>query len=341
MAQASELLKRVIDAYPTIKKLSEQKLAMEAALIKKGFTDENTNGGLSDMKAYAEMIAQLNFSIEYVIEENGFTHDFGDGVKLTNLLSDILEYHKCLAYKTEYKSKDFMLDNKIMYLTKKPLSSCYKVCFNANNLLFLPRLDFSKVTSIQESFTSTNRNRYIYDEYEIDCSSLTILYGNIPRFAKNIIFKNMSDKVTFWHPFNDTSSVESIKGLNVSGQKYNMWGPWGGKKVIPHLEFADGSYIRYGTILIDGHITDPSNDSKFTIYDNFDDATLKDFCEHAYDWKTNPNNLTDVEYGVGNNGDKMYNFKSYRFTDDAKARLSSAYPSIDFQKMMEDKGWTW
>lgn len=340
MAAASELLKRVMNAYPQIKKLSEQKLAMEDALRKKGFTDENTNGGLSDMKAYAEMIAQLNFSIDYVIEENGFTHDFGDGVTLSTIVSGVLDHHKCLADMTEYKSYDFKGDSKIMYLTKKPITSCVQFCAGASNLLFLPRLDFSKVTYYNASLTSAHPKRYIYDEYEMDCSSLLQLHSTVPRFAKTLIFKNMGNNVNFWHPFNDCAVIKSMKGLNVSGMKQNLWEPWGGN-VIPHIEFAEGSYIRYGTILTNHYISDKTNTDKFTIYDKFDDETLRDFCEHAYDWKTNPENLTDVEYGTGNNGAKMYNFKSYRFTDGVKTRLATTYPNIDFQKMMEDKGWTW
>lgn len=340
MAQASELLKRVIDAYPTIKKLSEQKLAMEAALRKKGFTDENTNYGLSDMKGYAEMIAKLNFSIDYAINENGFTHDFGDGVTLSTMLAEILEYHKVLSNIREYDRGVFVNNKKIMYLTKKPVKDCFHFCWEVPNLLFVPRLDFSRCTIIDYTLVLTNKNRYIYDEYEIDCSSLTSVKNAIPRLAKNIVFKNMGDNVTFTTPFNGLSFMESIKGLNISYMKQNMVTPWNGT-VVPHLEFADGSYIRYGTILIDNYITDPSNNSKFTLYDEFDDSTLRDLCEHAYDWKTNPNNLTDVNSVTLSGGKVVYNFKSYRFTDTAKARLAAAYPSIDFQKMMEDKGWTW
>ena len=340
MAAASELLKRVMNAYPQIKKFAAQKLSMEAALREKGFT-EDKGYIMSDMNEYANLIAQLNFSIDYVIQENGFTHDFGDGVTLSTILSGVLDHHKCLADMTEYKSYDFKEDKKIMYLTKKPVASCVQFCFNAPNLLFLPRFDFSKVTAYHESLTSANPARYIYDEYEMDCSSLKELYSTVPRFAKTLIFKNMGNNVNFWHPFNGTSVIKSMKGLNISGMKQNLWSPWGGSNVIPHIEFAEGSYIRYGTILIDHYISDKTNTDKFTIYDKFDDETLRDFCEHAYDWKTNPENLTDVEYGTGNNGAKMYNFKSYRFTDGVKTRLATTYPNIDFQKMMEDKGWTW
>ena len=340
MAEASELLKRVMNAYPQIKKLSGQKLAMEDALRKKGFTYENTNGQLSDMKAYAEMIAQLNFSIDYIIEENGFTHDFGNGVTLSTMLAEILEYHKVLSNIREYDRNRFSKDEKIMYLTKKPVKDCFHFCWEVPNLLFVPRLDFSRCTSINYTLVLTNRNRYIYDEYEIDCSSLTSVYNNIPRIAKNIVFKNMGDNVTFGSPFQGLSFMESIKGLNISYMQQNMNRPWNGT-VVPHLEFADGSYIRYGTILIDDYIKNPSNDSKFTLYDKFDDSTLRDLCEHAYDWNTNPNNLTDKNMVTLSDGTVVYNFKSYRFTDTAKARLAAAYPSIDFKKMMEDKGWTW
>ena len=75
--------------------------------------------------------------------------------------------------------------------------------------------------------------------------------------------------------------------------------------------------------------------------DKFDAETLYGFCTHAYDWKTNPRGLTKVDGITLNNGHKSVNYYNYRFSDAAKTKLAESYPGVDFEKMMEDKGWTY
>lgn len=339
MAEASELLKRVMDAHPEIKRLAAQKAAMHDALADKGFGEDR----LTDMREYGELIAALDFSIDNTIEENGFTHDFGDGLTLSSALADLLDGQRKLADYTEYKSGDFKGDLDLLYLTKKPVKagSLSNFCNGALNLLYIPQLDFSGVTDFDATLYQNLKNplKYVHDTYEIDCSSLSSWRTGTFDFMRNLVLKNMGGSVSFYQSFANCDNLESLVGLDLSNMKSTAWFLWGTRKPCAHIEFADGSYIRYGNVL--SGLTTSRMDVPFVPFDNMDNETLRDMCEHAYDWKTNPDNLTDVEYAIQDDGTKTYNYKSYFFSDAAKARLASAYPSIDFKKMMEDKGWTW
>ena len=86
-------------------------------------------------------------------------------------------------------------------------------------------------------------------------------------------------------------------------------------------------------------VEDPG--SPLTKLDKFDAETLYGFCAHAYDWKTNPDVLTKSDWITLDNGTKSANYYNFRFSDAAKTKLEEAYPGVDFNKMMEDKGWTY
>lgn len=338
MAEASEQLKRVMDAHPEIKRLAAQKAAMHDALAGKGFSESR----LADMREYGELIAALDFSIDSAIEENGFTHDFGDGLTLSSALAELLDGQKKLAGYTEYKAEDFKSDLGLTYLVKKPIKagSLLNFCNGALNLMYIPQLDFSTVTGFNYTFNQPSRNtlKYVHDTYEIDCSKLTSWRIGTFDFMRKLVLKNMGG-VNFYQSFANAANLESIVGLNLSAMSSTAWNLWGKNFICPHIEFADGSYIRYGNVIA-GQGTSKMSDP-FTLFDRMDDETLRGMCDHAYDWKTNPDNLTDVEYAVRDGGTKTYNYKSYFFSDAAKARLAAAYPDVDFKKMMEDKGWTW
>lgn len=344
MSEASENLKKMMAAHPEIKKLAEQKTAMRDVLISKGFNVELFADKLKNFSEYADMIAALDFSIDSVIEENGYTHDFGDGLTLSRMMKEKLTRNEVLSSMDCYKANDFKDDTLITYLTVKPLSEdMTNFCNGASNLIYVPQLDFSIVKRIDNTFANINPKIYIHDVYELDLTNCTSYKSNGISFCKKLVLKNMRSDCELYQTFAGNMTIESIEGLNVSAAKSTIWNLWGwgstGTNTAPsRVSLSDDCIIQSANVLC-GTEKDPG--SPLTKLDKFDAETLYGFCTHAYDWKTNPRGLTKVDGITLINGHKSVNYYNYRFSDAAKTKLAESYPGVDFEKMMEDKGWTY
>ena len=188
MSDASENLKKMMAAHPEIKKLADQKTAMRDVLISKGFNVELYADKLKNFSEYADMIAALDFSIDSVIEENGYTHDFGDGLTLSRMMKEKLTRNEVLSRMDCYKANDFKNDTLITYLTVKPLSAdMTNFCYGASNLIYVPQLDFSNVKKIDHTFSLINPKKYIHDVYELDLTNCTYYGINGINFCKKIV----------------------------------------------------------------------------------------------------------------------------------------------------------
>lgn len=344
MSEASENLKKMMAAHPEIKKLAEQKTAMRDVLISKGFNVDLYADKLKNFSEYADMIAALDFSIDSVIEENGYTHDFGGGLTLSRMMKEKLVRNEVLSSMDSYKANDFKNDYLITYLTVKPLSEdMTNFCSGAFNLIYVPQLDFSTVKKISGTFNNINPKRYIHDVYELDLTNCTYYGGNDIKFCKKLVLKNMRSDCAMMYTFSDNITIESIEGLNLSAAKSTIWNLWGWRAFITNtapsrVSLSDDCIIQSANVICD---TEKDPGSPFTKLDKFDSETLYGFCVHAYDWKTNPRGLTKVDGITLNNGHKSVNYYNYRFSDAAKTKLAESYPGVDFKKMMEDKGWTY
>lgn len=343
MSEASENLKKMMAAYPEIKKLADQKTAMRDALISKGFNVELFADKLKNFSEYADMIAALDFSIDSVIEENGYTHDFGDGLTLSRMMKEKLVRNEVLSSMDCYKANDFKNDTLITYLTVKPLSAdMSNFCYGASNLIYVPQLDFSNVKTISNTFSLINPKRYIHDMYELDLTNCKYYGANGISFCKKLVLKNMRSDCGMMYTFSN-KRIESIEGLNVSAATSTIWDLWGwvstGTNNAPsRVSLSDDCIIRSANVLCE---TEKDPGSPLKKLDKFDAETLYGFCTHAYDWKTNPRGLTKFGGITLNNGHNSVNYYNFRFSDAAKTKLAESYPGVDFKKMMEDKGWTY
>ncbi len=336
MAEASENLKKVMAAIPEIKDLADKKEAMRQALLAKGIDESN----LDDFTKYADILKSFNFSIDSAIETNGYTKNFGtddEPMTLSSIIAEELKHNAVLKDMTEYKAYDFNNDSLITYLTVKPINgSLTYFCNGATSLLYVPKLDFSKCTSLGFAFYGVGCKFY-HDEYTVDlakCSNVT--WSRALEFGKKIIIKNMdniSDVSGLWY---QNSLVERIEGLNLSKITGRTHVFLEAAPSITHIDFAKGSVIRCANVM-SCLPKEPSNPT--TKFDNYDAETLYNLCDHAYDWNTNPDNYTKIETEYKSYDYTCLNYYNYHFSDTAKARLEAAYPDVDFTKMMEDKGW--
>lgn len=344
MSEASENLKKMMAAHPEIKKLAEQKTAMRDILISKGFNVELFADKLKNFSEYADMIAAIDFSIDSVIEENGYTHDFGDGLTLSRMMKEKLVRNEVLSSMDCYKANDFKDDTLITYLTVKPLSEdMTNFCYGALNLIYVPQLDFSIVKKISYTLKSINPQIYKHDVYELDLTNCTYYGLNGINFCKKLVLKNMRSDCELYQTFAGNMTIESIDGLNVSAAKSTIWNLWGwltesANNAPSRVSFSDDCIIQSANVLCE---TEKDPGSPLQKLDKFDAETLYGFCTHAYDWKTNPRGLTKIDGITLNNGHKSVNYYNYRFSDAAKTKLAESYPGVDFEKMMEDKGWTY
>lgn len=344
MSEASENLKRMMAAHPEIKKLAEQKVAMRQALIDKGFREELYEEKLKDFTCYADMISALEFSIDTIINENGYNHDFGGGLTLSRMMKEQFSSNEMLAKIKIYKAKDFENNLNILYLTEKPLSDdMTSFCNGALNLLYVPQLDFSNVKKIDNTLYLINPLVYTHDIYELDLMNCTYYGINGIKFCNKLVLKNMRGDCTLYSTFANNKEIKIIEGLNVSSAKstiLNLWG-WstGSVKNTPSkVILSDDCVIRSANVVSDTEL-DPG--APCTNLDIFDAETLYGFCVHAYDWERNPNSFKKVDRVYLQNGKTSVNYYNYRFSEEAKAKLEGAYPDVDFKTMMEDKGWTY
>lgn len=337
MAEASENLKKVMEAMPAVKDLADKKEAMRQALIAKGIDE----GNLDDFTKYANILKSFNFSIDSTIETNGYTKNFGtddEPMTLSSIMAEELKHNAVLKDKTEYKAYDFNGDDLITYLTVKPINgSLAYFCTNATSLLYVPQLDFSKCTSLNWAFSGCNYNSMIlHDEYTVDLSSCkSLAYTQFP-FAKKLIIKNMRDDCPVSQTFYNNVTIESIEGLNLTYHTGRVNVLFIGASKLTHIGFAEGSVIRAANV-VSNLYNEPTADE--TQWDKYDAETLYNLCNHAYDWTTNPNGYTKITGIVSDGGTLATNYYNYHFSATDKAKLEEAYPDVDFTKMMEDKGW--
>lgn len=337
MAEASENLKKVMEAMPAVKDLADKKEAMRQALIAKGIDE----GNLDDFTKYANILKSFNFSIDSTIETNGYTKNFGtddEPMTLSSIMAEELKHNAVLKDKTEYKAYDFNGDDLITYLTVKPINgSLAYFCTNATSLLYVPQLDFSKCTSLNWAFSGCNYNNMIlHDEYTVDLSNCeSLVYTQFP-FTKKLIIKNMRDDCPVSQTFYYNITIESIEGLNLTYHTGRVNVLFIGASKLTHIGFAEGSVIRAANV-VSNLYDEPTADE--TQWDKYDAETLYNLCNHAYDWTTNPNSYTKITGIVSDGGTLATNYYNYHFSATAKAKLEEAYPDVDFTKMMEDKGW--
>lgn len=357
MAQASEHLLEMMDKYPEVKRLADNKVALRQALLDKGFTEEQ----VEDMSGYADLLKTLDFSIDQVIEQNGYTHNFGteeNPVTLSSVLADELSFHEtAMPSITEYGNGEnqFYKEGRLTYLAVKPcVGDMYKFCFGASHLQFIPQMDWSKVTKISTTFgNNAKQTMYVHDTYTIDCSSMTAINALAANFTRELVFTNMSDTCSTGNLLNGTRinpditkflTLESVVGLNLSamtvnGLSYNAnYANNVNSQIycVPHIELAEGSIIRTANV-ITGKYSDPGKEDTTT--DGWDTETLYGFLTHAYDWTTNPRGLDKPETAKDAHNAVVTLYYNYRLTTAAKARLEAAYPDVDFTTLMSSKGW--
>lgn len=333
MAEASENLKAVMARHPEIKKLAEQKETMRQALIAKGVSEDD----LADFSKYADILKAFSFSIDSVIKNNGFTYNAGteeNPVTLSTVLSTQFDYCKKLADIESYKAKDFYKDNKILYLTLKPLSAdMSNFCSQCTRLMYLPQFDFTNVQNLQNAFT--NKSNILLDEYELDIPNCTNLNFVKFGFTKSLILKNMQNNCQYSQLFFDNMNTKNVYGMNFSASNTRVSVLFT-ESAVTHIEQSDDSVIRCANVL-SSRFSDPETDDG--LFDKFDTETLYGFCSHAYDWLTNPRNYTKIDGAISDGGLYCANYYNFRFSDAVKTKLEAAYPDVDFSAIMEAKGW--
>lgn len=342
MSEASSLLKRVMEAYPEVAKLAKQKADMVKALREKGWpasqTVTPTDIGLC--------LSAMQYAIEDAIEENKYTHDFGtedSPLTLTSLLSEAVEWGVTNGpMKQAYLDKVFVPVDEYTIFSFVPfvpsglLSSTLNHAFeNLYGLLFFaPQVSFSEVSTIKNSFTVP---AYLPETYTINCKKLTTVIDSPARLGKKLILTNMkkNSRLTLQNSWRD---YESIVGLNLSGvsNPANLKSNFDGTSGMnpKHIEFASGSYIQYGNVLINGESISEPDTYKCPYFQDMDAETLYTILDHAYNWTTNVD-------GLKRSTDTGARTRSFFYDDTTKSKLEAAYPGVDFTKMMEDKGWTY
>lgn len=342
MSEASSLLKRVMETYPEVAKLAKQKADMVKALREKGWPESQTVtwGDIS------QCISAMQYAIEEAIEENKYTHDFGtedSPLTLTSLLAEAVDWGVTNgSMKQAYLDKvfvpagDYTIFPFVPFVPSGMLSSVLEHAFeNLTGLLFFaPQAWFGNVQIIKNSFTVP---AYLPETYTIDCSRLTTVIDSPARLGKKLILTNMKKYrgITLQNSWRD---YESIVGLNLSGvsDPEDLESNFNGTSGMnpKHMEFADGSYIQYGNVLINGETISEPDTYKCSYFQDMDAETLYTILDHAYDWTTNTDGLT-------RSTDTGARTRSFFYDDTTKSKLEAAYPSVDFTKMMEDKGWTY
>lgn len=342
MSEASSLLKRVMDAYPEVAKLAKQKADMVKALREKGWSASQTVTP-SDIGA---CLSAMQYAIDEAIEENKYTHDFGteaSPLTLSSLLTEEVEWGITnWSMKETYLDKiskpidDWTTYSFVPFVPSGMLSSTLDHAFeNLKGLLFFaPQPAFSNVSTIKNSFTLP---AYLPETYTIDCSKLTTVIDSPARLGKKLILTKMKSNSRLQLQ-NSWRDYESIKGLNLSGvsNPNNLKSNFNGESGMnpKHIEFANGSYIQYGNVLINGETISEPDTYKCSYFQDMDAETLYTILDHAYDWTTNADGLT-------RSTDLGGRTRSFFYDDTTKSKLEAAYPSVDFTKMMEDKGWTY
>ena len=336
MAAASDFLKRMCVKYPILDKIRQIKNRLWQAMSDKGLNPTES------MDEWPATLNNLKLSIDSIIEKNGYTHNFGteaEPFSLATVLKEQFEYGQTLAESEVYSSNQFRNDSKLLYLTEKPLSADMSYfCHDASALSYIPQLDFSNVKKLYYTFNNT-RMQYIepiYETYTVDFSSLTSWQYSPFGFTRHLNILNMNDNCYMYQTFMD--STESIDGLNMSGMNIFPW-PMGGTQHFrnrKHIGFKDGSIIRYADVIA-CTLKEPTTPINY----KWDVETLYGMCVCAYDWTTNPRNLTFAEYHLASGSNKEYHYLNYHFSDGNKAALEAAYPDVDFKTLMEAKGWTY
>lgn len=343
MSEASSLLKRVMDTYPEVAKLARQKADMVKALREKGWPASQTVSVFDIGKC----LYAMQYAIEEAIEENKYTHDFGtedSPLTLSSLLAEAVDWGVSNGpLKSAYLDKVFVPADDYTTFTFVPfvpsglLSSILEHAFeNLYGLLyFAPQPAFSEVLTIKNSFTVP---AYLPETYIINCKKITCVIDSPARLGKKLILTNMRSDYANLTIQNSWRDYESIVGLNLSAvsNPKNLKSNFDGKSGMnpKHMEFASGSYIQYGNVLINGETISEPDTYKCSYFQEMDAETLYTILDHAYDWTTNPN-------GLKRSTDTGAKTRSFFYDDTTKSKLEAAYPSVDFTKMMEDKGWTY
>ena len=337
MSEASETLKKVMAAYPGIKKLAAQKEAMRQALINKGFTEDLFEKRLEDMREYGQMLAALDFSIDSAIKENGYTHDFGDGLTLSSVLKNKLLASTKIP--DEYTYKTFYNNRDILYIPVRPFKASSASFWHAgaSSLLYIPQLDYSPCTALYEGFSWNNTAMYVHDTYEVDLANCTTVDFSRFNMMKKLVLKNAGKCIGYSAIFQDCGNIEVVEGLDVSGVDRLSQSMLFRSSPIT-LRFAEGSIIRYANSIFAYY-----NSTGVNLYvDNATSPeTVYNICMHAYDWKTNPRGLTKDEGEYVQNGEKYKMTTTLNFGSTLRAKVAQAYPGVDLAKIMEDKGWTY
>lgn len=337
MSEASETLKRVMAAYPSIKKLAAQKEAMRQALINKGFTEDLFEKRLEDMREYGQLLAALDFSIDSAINENGYTHDFGDGLTLSRVLKDKLLASASVP--NEYTTRTFYRNRDILYIPVRPFKAGNANLWHAaaTSLLYIPQLDYSPCTSLYEGFSWVNGALYVHDTYEVDLKNCTTVDFSRFNMMKKLVLKNSAKCTGYNAIFQSCNNLEVVEGLDVSRVDKLAQSMLFNSSPIT-LRFAEGSIIRYANSIFAYY-------NSLGVNANVDMATspetVYNICMHAYDWKTNPQGLTKDDGEYTQNGGKYKMTTTLNLGSALRAKVAQAYPGVDLAKIMEDKGWTY
>lgn len=316
------------------------KARMESALLGAGASSAKA----ADWDLYPGLFEVFSWSIDKLIEDNGYTTGYetpSGTVTLASALRDDIAYVASTlraAGVTEYnKAKIFYNDKRALFLPDLPLSGAIDYfCNGAARLRWLPRLDFSKVTSMTFSFNNCGLNgTALYDEYEIDLSSCAKINYCTLDFARKIVFKNMGDACQTAQLFNVHKAVTQVEGMNMTYHKAHTNALFSGTSLTRLV--ITGTLWSVSSIR-SSLIVEPDGDD--TWFDKLDDESLHSIVKCAYDWETNPEGATKVEYVLSPNGAaRYYTYYNFHFSASVKERLAAAYPGEDLESELAAKGW--